>query len=331
MRTIQSIYGIFLPFCFFSVLLADDDFSKFEEDMLSSPPGYGQTTDEVKIYSRISNKTTKKAIDTQFDSIQTTLVDMTLEEEPSEFNRYLKIDKDDIKVYLFAHKNSKLATFKAVTHIQTSLDSILAVLFDNTSCTEWIDSCGKAFILDNVSFSERYHYQRFNIPFPFIDRDFIFHSILTQNPRSKSINITMYSEPDYCNDKQSTQCHEVNQSKLVRVRKSIGTYKLEPDSKGIKITWIHHTDPGGYIPSWLVNQFAADTPYRTFKNLAEMVNREKYKYAKLIYNNEGIATALSMPEQKRSVQKMSVHLPEKEVVGKKLPVQKLTTIFDDME
>ncbi|MCU7800885.1 MAG: hypothetical protein KZQ70_12255, partial [gamma proteobacterium symbiont of Lucinoma myriamae] len=37
------------------------------------------------------------------------------------------------------------------------------------------------------------------------------------------------------------------------------------------------------------------TPYWTFKNLAQIVKEEKYKYAKLVYNDEGMAIALNNP------------------------------------
>lgn len=215
-----------------------------------------------------------------------------------EKDKYLKLDKDSIKVYVYSHKNSDFGTFKAVTYINASLDSILAVMLDNNSCT-WIHACDKSFLIEDISFSERYHYQILDIPFPFEDRDFIFHSIMQQNPSTKAITITSTATPDYCSDKQSAQCKEVKPHDLVRVSKSTGTYKLEPDGKGTKITWIQHTDPAGNLPSWVVNQFLVDTPYRTLKKLAHKVKEEKYQYAKLIYNIEGIAVALNMPKQKQ--------------------------------
>lgn len=268
MRSIQSIYGIFLFCCFFPILFADNDFSNYEDDVSLNPPSFGQA--EQSVGRAVASKS-------------------------GEFSNYLKLNRDGIRVYLFSQKKLKFGTFKAITHIKTSIDSILAVMFDTAICAEWVHSCGQSFIIDDISFTERYHYQSFNIPFPFSDRDFIFHSIMVQNPPSRTVDITMFSVPDYCIDKQSIQCAEVNQSELVRVQRSIGTYKLEPDSEGTKITWIQHTDPGGHMPGWLVDQFAASTPYWTLKNLAEMVKQEKFKYAKLVYNKEGVATALEIP------------------------------------
>ena len=220
------------------------------------------------------------------------------ETENDELNHSLKINKDGIKVYVYSHKNSEFATFKAITHIKTSLDSILAVMFDNKSCTEWIYACDESFVIDDISFNERYHYQICDIPFPFEDRDFIFHSILKQNALTKVVTITMSSAADYCLNKTSKQCEKVNQSELVRVNKAVGTYRLVPDENGTKITWIQHTDPAGNLPSWLVNQFVKETPYWTLKQLAEKVKEDKYKYAKLVYDNQGNAVALNTTTKK---------------------------------
>ncbi|MCU7834555.1 MAG: hypothetical protein KZQ83_04795 [gamma proteobacterium symbiont of Taylorina sp.] len=211
---------------------------------------------------------------------------------------FLKLNEDGIKVYFYHHKNFNIGTFKAITYINASLASVLAVMFDNPSCPDWIHACVKSFVIKDISFNERYHYQIIDIPFPFKDRDFIFHSTLKQNPTTKAITIIVTSVPGYCHDKQSSQCNEVKQYNHVRVIKSIGSYKLEPCDKGIKMTWIQHTDPAGNLPNWLVNQFVTDTPYWTLKQLTKKVTEDKYKYSKLVYDNDGFAIALIIGKQK---------------------------------
>jgi len=217
------------------------------------------------------------------------------ESKKDELGHCLKLNKDGIKVYTFRHKGSDFTTFKASTYINASLDSILAVIFDNKACTEWVYACDDAFMIKSISFNERYHYQVSNIPFPFVDRDFIFHSIMKQNPLTKAVIISMASAADFCQNKSSNPCKKVNQSQLVRVKKTIGTYKLEPDDKGTKITWIQHTNLAGKLPKWLINQFVTETPYRSFKNLAEKVKEQQYHSAQLIYGNQGVAIALNIP------------------------------------
>ena len=207
----------------------------------------------------------------------------------------LKLNKDGIKIYTFKHKGSEFTTFKALTHIKASLDSLLAVLLDNEACPEWVYACDDAFTIEHISFNERVHYQVSDIPFPFTDREFIFHSIMNQNPATKSIIISMSSHADYCHNNTSSPCRKINNSKLVRVRKTVGTYELVPDNNGTKITWVQHTNLAGKLPKWLIDQFVTNTPYWTFRNLAEKVKEDQYDSARLIYDNDGIATALSSP------------------------------------
>jgi len=290
MRYNMPLGGIYLLYCYFSVVFADDDFSKFEKEMQSEPPGIGHPSDQTAVYSRASDKALDKAIETQLKSVRNKIIS---EPEMNEFDPYLKINKDGIKVYIYSHKNSLFGTFKAITHINASLDSIIAVILDIESSTEWLDACEKSFLIKKLSFTEQYHYQIFTIPFPFKNRDFIFHSTMQHDPLSNAITITMSSAPDYCIDKQSEKCQEANQSGLVRVNKSIGTLKLEPDDKGTKITWIQHTDPAGHLPAWLVNLLVKKTPYRSLIKLTEKVKEEKYKLARLIYDNNGVAVAIN--------------------------------------
>jgi len=66
----KSICGICLSCCFFSVVFAEAGFSKIEENLLLNPPGAGNTSDEVLIYSRVRNKTIHKAMDKRFDRIE---------------------------------------------------------------------------------------------------------------------------------------------------------------------------------------------------------------------------------------------------------------------
>lgn len=277
MKYKKPVVGVFFLIYSFSVVFADNA-SEFEKELQRDPPGIGYSPDAVSVYSKIRNKVIKDAVDAQH--------------KKSRSDPYLKLNKDGIKVYIYKRKNSDFGMFKAISHINATLDSVLAVLLDNKSCTEWVDSCEKSFVIKRLSFYEQYHYQILSIPVPFTNRDFIFHSKMAHNPSSKTIIITMTSVPDYCSSRQSEQCTIVNQSNLVRVKKSIGTFKLEPDKKGTKITWIQHIEPAGHLPAWLVNQFMKNTPYHTFKSLAKIVKQEHYKKSRLIYDQMGLIYAL---------------------------------------
>lgn len=229
----------------------------------------------------------------------------------SEYNdRYLRINKEGIKVYVFNREKSDFKTFKAITFIKSSLDTILAVMLDNESCSLWVHNCKKSYLLNKVSFNERYHYQILSIPFPFTNREFIFHSQMKIDHLNKSVTISMSSEPNYCADKYFELCNEINQSTLVRVNKSTASFKLKPSIKGVKITWLQHTDPTGNLPSWLVNNIVEEIPFLSFQNLKKIVKDKQYKYAKLTYDSNGnIISLINNFESKNKGSKMVNHFP----------------------
>ena len=90
----QSIYTVFLFFCSFSVVFAQVDYSKIEEEMLLHPPGAGNPSDKVMIYSRVRNKTIHKAMDTQFHRIETMMFVNTVVESDTGVQAYADDDCD---------------------------------------------------------------------------------------------------------------------------------------------------------------------------------------------------------------------------------------------
>jgi hypothetical protein len=188
-------------------------------------------------------------------------------------------DKDGIKIFLRTIPGSKIKEFKGVTNINSSLDSILAVLNDTEACPKWIHNCKDALTLSETSFYEGYIYQVIDFPFPVTDRDLILHSVMTQSADTKEVTIKLTAVPD-----------NISETKNVRIKKSDGFYLLKPLPDGsIEVTWQHHTEPGGGIPKWLVNSLLVDTPFKTLNNLREIVKEEKYQRARLRYSPEGVA------------------------------------------
>jgi hypothetical protein len=188
-------------------------------------------------------------------------------------------EEDGIKVFLKAVAGSKIKEFKAVTRINSSLDSILAVLYDTDACPKWLHNCKEATRLSDIGFYEAYIYQVINFPFPVKDRDLILHTVMTQEPESKDVTIKLDSAPDY-----------IPPTKNVRIKKSTGYYFLKPLPDGtVEVTWQHYTDPGGGVPKWIVNSQLVDTPLKSLENLKKIVHEQKYQKAKLRYSSEGIA------------------------------------------
>lgn len=139
----------------------------------------------------------------------------------------------------------------------------------------------------SISFSECYHYQIHKLPFPARNREFIFHSKVTHSSQTGSVSVHMRAVPDFCQENPHL-CTLISESELVRVKHSHGYYLLEPvDNKRTRVTWTHHTNPGGNLPIWLINSLIKEMPYRTLQGLRKKVLDSKYQQARMVINSQG--------------------------------------------
>jgi hypothetical protein len=204
----------------------------------------------------------------------------------------LVLDSDGIQVYVYQHDNFEFGAFKATTFIAAPLNSVLAVMFDHNDCQDWIYSCIESRTIKEVSFNERYHYQMLNLPFPFQDREFILHSVLKQDPSTKTVTIRTTTALDNCDDNNFYLCKHPQEAGHVKVELSVGLFELEPVEGGVNFTWIQYTNPAGELPGWLLNQFLKQLPYQTLIRLAQKAKQQPYQNAKIIYDRSGKAVAL---------------------------------------
>jgi hypothetical protein len=73
----------------------------------------------------------------------------------------------------------------------------------------------------------------------------------------------------------------------MRVRKIDGYWYFNPLTNGrVQVVYQVHNEPGGKIPSWLVNSIVITQPYHTLKNMKKMVRLQKYRQAKYDFIKE---------------------------------------------
>ena len=59
---------------------------------------------------------------------------------------------------------------------------------------------------------------------------------------------------------------------MVRIPKAIATLTVTPiDKTNVHVHYIIDVDPGGAIPAWVTNMFAAQAPWHTYNNLRERI------------------------------------------------------------
>ena len=188
---------------------------------------------------------------------------------------HLDKEKNGIKVFTREVKGSDFLEFKGVVEVNASVDAVVAFLYDIPRTAEWIHDCDFGMTLEEVSFENNYIYQTFDLPFPVSNRSLILHSILTYTKEGARLDSMAAS--DFCDSRETKRCRRVEKEKMLQITKSKGSYRLIVEGKNkTKIIWQLHTEPGGYIPTWLANAMVLDLPFYSLDKLREMVREPRY-------------------------------------------------------
>jgi len=96
----------------------------------------------------------------------------------------LRKDKESISVYTRNVVESKFQEFKGITKIKTSLNSLVTLLEDTSTCKNWVYKCLSEETLKTISHYEKYNYL-VSDGSPLRNRDAIIHVTRTQDPKTK--------------------------------------------------------------------------------------------------------------------------------------------------
>ena len=198
---------------------------------------------------------------------------MLLQLTAAEWN--LDKKQDGVTVYTREVNGSDFLAFKGIVEVDAPLEAIVAFLYDTPRTPEWINDCDFAMTLEEVTFRDNYIYQTFDLPFPVCNRALILHSTLTYTKEGASLRSV--SASNFCTDKKSKRCGVVQTNEMLMIKRSIGVYRLIVLSENkTKIIWTLHTEPGGYIPTWLANALVVDLPFHSLSKLRKMVMEPQY-------------------------------------------------------
>lgn len=185
-----------------------------------------------------------------------------------------------VQLYLGKIKGTNVKAFKGIVQVNSSINSLLAVMLDATACPNWVHDCERSYLVHDKGIRDRYVYQSYDLMFPAGKRDYLFYASVNHNPITHSIRISMKAAPNYCKNNPIPECAAINQSENIMIQKSTGSYLLEPMPDGsTRITWEQFTDPAGNLPGFIVNQLVLNVPFMTLKGLQDIVKEKKYQLA----------------------------------------------------
>ena len=185
--------------------------------------------------------------------------------------------KDGITSYTREVPGSKIKALKLEADFEASASQLVAVILDINACTDWLYSTKSCAVVKAVSPSEIYYYSEISFPWPTANRDFVSHLKVVQDPATKQVTIQAENVSLYVPEKKG----------IVRIKESTGKWIIRTVAKNkIHIVYELQVDPGGSLPSWLVNMLSEKGPYESFKSLRKQVKKPAYANARFSFITE---------------------------------------------
>ena len=186
----------------------------------------------------------------------------------------LKTEKDGIKVYTSEVTGSKIKAIKVAANLNATAAQLVALIMDVNSSADWVYHTKSSVLVKQVSPTELYYYSEINLPWPAADRDFVAHLTVTQNPGTKVVTI----------DGPAVNGLVPVKDGVVRVNDSKGKWVITPvGADQVNVVYTIHVNPGGSLPSWLVNMFATEGPMKIFSNMKVQLQKQANKNTDLAF------------------------------------------------
>jgi hypothetical protein len=207
-----------------------------------------------------------KKIISSLSLVLLSLVIILQEPLAAEYPWKLRIKKDSISVYTRRVEGSPIFEFKADVIVDEPLEKVIHFFEDETKITQWYYQCVKAEVVRKNSPAETVFYFVINLAWPVTDRDCVFNQIKSVDPKSGTVIYTSCALP---NDLPK-------QKGNIRVLFLNASWHFTPLKGGrTEIYFQQHSDPGGSIPSLLVNRLSVETPFHCLNNLRRMIGEIK--------------------------------------------------------
>ena len=177
--------------------------------------------------------------------------------------------KDGVKVWQKKIEGSPYVAFRGQIVIGASIKKVMAVLNDQDRKTEWMKQCVANYVIEYKKLGKLIIYNRTGSNFPLVaDRDVVVETNLTFNRESGTIDIT--AKPT--NHPQGKPVEGVVRMKNLQLHWGLKYI----DATKTQVTYEVQTDPGGWIPAWVVNLVAEGIPFHTLKGL-ELQTKKPYE------------------------------------------------------
>ena len=159
--------------------------------------------------------------------------------------------------------------FRGVLVMKADIFQLLAILDDTKRHCEWQANCKVMRVVRNYDAFNRLIYHRLDSPWPVSDRDVVFRAGVTVDWPRRIVLSRFHAVRGAIKKK----------SGVVRITRMHGSFKFEllPSGK-VRATYQVFSDPGGWLPVWLVRGASKKIPLHTLRGLRAQLAKTKGQY-----------------------------------------------------
>ena len=184
----------------------------------------------------------------------------------AEYPWKLRINKEDIAVYTRKVEASPILEYKANMSVQAPLDKVIRFFEDVKKMPQWYYQCVQAELLPGDGTEKQIIYFVLRLPWPVTDRDCVFSWVKSLDSVSGEVGYTL----------NAVSGKLPEQKGKIRVVYLKSSWRFTPLKDGrTEVYFQQHSNPGGSIPTFLVNKLSVEIPFYTFKNLRKMLKETK--------------------------------------------------------
>ncbi len=155
---------------------------------------------------------------------------------------------------------SPINDIRSEAHMKTSMDSMISLMRDYSARPRWDSMCGEIKVLKQETTAETV-YVHMKMPWPVTDRDLVMRVEWKQDPVTGVVSQHAYGTPDAAPPVEGR----------VRMTSFNNDWTFTSMNDGtIAVDSIAHADPGGGMPTWMINKLSSDAPLQAMKKMKDI-------------------------------------------------------------
>lgn len=175
-----------------------------------------------------------------------------------------------IRVYIKTNTSSDYIEIKALSHVNSPLESFVALMNDVDNFKNWMHATRKATLVERAGPFRYTYYMLSDLPWPASDRDVILDLSIHQNQQTKAIYTKSRNVEGLIDEKEG----------IKRIESVKTSWRFIPEDEGrVRIVFQTRIKPGVHLPQWMAEKVYHRGPYHTIIKMKQMIQEKKYSEA----------------------------------------------------